>query len=78
MIESDDKLYSLGIAPTNYEYLKYDKTMDEEVDGLVNGVMYESMITLQSDAVDEVRSIYTIWDALGEIGGLIDMLRLLG
>ena len=36
------------------------------------------MISLYLDAVDEVRSIYTIWDALGEIGGLIDMLRLLG
>ena len=40
--------------------------------------MHEFLISLDMDAVDEVRSIFTVWDALGEIGGLIDMLRLLG
>ena len=39
-VESDDKLFSLGIAPTNHEYLTYEKALDEEFDGLVNGVMY--------------------------------------
>ena len=40
--------------------------------------MHEFLISLDMDAVDGVRSIFTVWDALGEIGGLIDMLRLLG
>ena len=35
------------------------------------------IISLEEDAILEVRSIYTIWDVLGDIGGLIDMLRLL-
>ena len=41
-------------------------------------MMQELIVSLDLDAVDEVRNIYTVWDALGDIGGLIDMLRLLG
>ena len=41
-------------------------------------MMHELIVSLDLDVVDEVRNIYTIWDALGDIGGLIDMLRLLG
>ena len=33
---------------------------------------------LSFDAVVETRQIYTIWDFLGDVGGLADMLKLLG
>ena len=29
------------------------------------------------DAVQTVRSVYTIWDVLGDVGGLIDMFKIL-
>ena len=29
------------------------------------------VVTLETDAVNEVRQIYTIWDVLGDIGGLL-------
>ena len=29
------------------------------------------------DAVQTVRNVYTIWDVLGDVGGLIDMFRIL-
>ena len=32
---------------------------------------------LSPDTKEHARSIYTIWDLLGDIGGLFDMLRLL-
>ena len=41
------------------------------------GRLKSIVINLEEDAILEVRSIYTIWDVLGDIGGLIDMLRLL-
>ena len=42
-----------------------------------HGVFNSIIISLEEDAILEVRTIYTIWDVLGDIGGLIDMLRLL-
>ena len=33
------------------------------------------ILTLEGDSIVHVRSIYTVWDVLGDIGGLIDMLR---
>ena len=41
-------------------------------------ILNEVNIGLEFDAIEEVRTIYTIWDVLGDIGGLIDMLVLLG
>ena len=35
------------------------------------------VVALETDAVREVRQIYTIWDVLGDIGGLSDMLQLI-
>ena len=35
------------------------------------------VITLDLDVIEQVRSIYTIWDVLGDIGGLVEMLRYL-
>ena len=43
-----------------------------------HGVFNSIIISLEEDAILEVRTIYTIWDVLGDIGGLIDMLVLLG
>ena len=41
------------------------------------GTLLNLIITLDQDAIEQVRSIYTIWDALGDIGGLVEMLRYL-
>ena len=38
----------------------------------------EYYIIIDPDAVEITRQVYTIWDALGDIGGLMDMLRLIG
>ena len=42
------------------------------------GHIMEYYITIDHDAIEMTRQVYTIWDALGDIGGLMDMLRLVG
>ena len=42
------------------------------------GYIMEYYITIDPDAIEITRQVYTIWDALGDIGGLMDMLRLIG
>ena len=32
---------------------------------------------MSTDAINTVRSVYTVWDVLGDIGGLIDMFKIL-
>ena len=41
------------------------------------GTLLDMIITLDLDAIEQVRSIYTIWDVLGDIGGLLEMLKYL-
>ena len=75
MVESDHRVRSLGIAPEKYEYLSIVQTLENE--SKATGSLSDIIITLDMDAVEIVRNVYTIWDALGDIGGLIDILRLL-
>ena len=76
LVESDHRVRSLGIAPEKYEYLSIVQTLENESKATVS--LSDIIITLDMDAVEIVRNVYTIWDALGDIGGLIDILRLLG
>ena len=64
--------------PSNYEYFKYTEGFEEELLENSSGILNELYITLNRNAIEQVRSVYTIWDVLGDIGGLIDMLYLLG
>ena len=52
--------------------------MDSDKFEEVYGMMKAFIVTLEPDAIREVRQIYTLWDALGDIGGLADMLQLIG
>ena len=79
-MESDDRLLNLGLMPSTYDYIKYDNLYEfgEEIEENYLDELIGLVITLDHDAIEEKRSIYTIWDVLGDIGGLIDMLYLLG
>ena len=79
-MESDDRLLNLGLMPSTYDYIKYNKPYEfgEEFEEDYLDELIGLVITLDHDAIEEKRSIYTIWDVLGDIGGLIDMLYLLG
>ena len=82
MLESDDKLLSLGVYPFESEFFSYRKiygferlAIDQYTEG--KGLMKIFLVVLETDAIREVRQIYTIWDVLGDIGGLADMLQLI-
>ena len=49
----------------------------EELFSEAKGYLVDFFIGLSEDAVQTVRSVYTIWDVLGDIGGLIDMFKIL-
>ena len=51
----------------------YEKTIWTDL-----GFIYQMHIGLELDAINKTRQIYTTWDVLGDVGGLMDMLRLLG
>ena len=42
------------------------------------GYLYQVHIGLELDAINKTWQIYTIWDVLGDVGGLMDMLRHIG
>ena len=74
IVYSDDDLGSLGIAGGEviefYEYIdKYEFTRNKNE--------FVLSVSLDNDVVEHYRSIYTFWDLLGDVGGLIDMLILL-
>ena len=47
-----------------------------EVDSPIND-FFQLRIYLSADLNEIKRSIYTIWDLLGDVGGLLEMLKLL-
>ena len=82
MLESDSKLLSLGLFPFEGDFISYKKI--HEFGGLewdqysqYAGLMKLFVVSLETDAVREVRQIYNIWDVLGDIGGLTDMLQII-
>ena len=76
-LESDDRLWSLGFMPLQKEFFKF-KSIYERTLHIDHGFLYQLHIGLELDAVNKTRQIYTIWDVLGDVGGLMDMLRLIG
>ena len=83
LLESDGRLLSLGLYPFEGEFINYKRIHGFERLGWdqypdLYGAVKMFIVTLETDAVNEVRQIYTIWDVLGDIGGLADMLELLG
>ena len=77
---------SLGLIPSRFEYFEFVQdyeethTINEENEYLFSGVkdhFVDFYISLDEDAVQTVRNVYTIWDVFGDIGGLIDMFKIL-
>ena len=75
-IQSEQKFESLGFGDADqykfYELVTYAEGTHDEGDGA-----YMISISLDDDILEHKRSIYTLWDMLGDIGGLFDMLKVL-
>ena len=72
-IRSEDTFKSLGFFVNKYSF--YDLIVHSEIQTetgpFVLGIRQDFSI------VEHARTIYTVWDLLGDIGGLFDMLKLL-
>ena len=50
-MESDDRLLSLGLMPSRYEYIKYTVGYEDEFDEWITGKLNELFVTLDYDAI---------------------------
>ena len=50
-MESDDRLLSLGLMPSKYEYIKYIGGYEDEFNEWITGKLNELFITLDYDAI---------------------------
>ena len=74
LVSSEENLLNLGFSENSYEYFQPERalTLDYTLKGF-----YEAMIIMNSNLHLHHRSIYTIWDFFGDVGGLFDMLKLI-
>ena len=73
-MSSDDRLYSLGFFQNQYDYVDVVEETSQTIDADSQSDLITYYLTLDKQGYMTVRTVYTIWDVLGEIGGLIDML----
>ena len=74
LIESEQDIFGLGISAEEYNFYQITKGISTTVNNGQNSYFYK----WSSETIDNHRAIYTFWDFLGDVGGLFDMLKLLG
>ena len=78
MIESNEKLIDLGFVDSSeyefYSIRQADRMYPTRVNNLVAGYQIQT----SADQVHNQRAIYTVLDFLGDVGGLLDGLKLIG
>ena len=72
-LESDDRLFSLGFKTHEDSFVSYYQA-EESTFTQNEGIILTAYVNLEEDALDISRQIYTVWDVLGDVGGLADML----
>ena len=65
---------SLGFRSNHYTYYN---TFQESTFEVMGGAEFLGIFQMDMDKVVHSRSIYTVWDFFGDVGGLFDMLKLL-
>ena len=72
MLESEETYDGSGFFPRENTFYQTQFVKMNHFDaGYIGGVF----ITLSSESVFHTRSIYSVLDYLGDVGGLLDMLR---
>ena len=72
-IYSQDRYTSLGFIEDHYVF--YD--VEDHLNTKIEERALKLLIMASNDVKENSRSIYTIWDLLGDVGGLYDMLKLI-
>ena len=75
-IKSEQQFYNLGFD-SGEEYQFYELVDNPEGSHNEGDGAYMISIALDGDIIEHKRSIYTLWDMLGDVGGLFDMMKIL-
>ena len=74
IIQSEQNIFGLGISSEEYNFYQINKGSSTTQKNGYNSYFYK----WNSETIENQRAIYTFWDFLGDVGGLFDMLKLLG
>ena len=72
-VESEQSMFGLGFRSTSYTYYSTEKGNLYESSGAEFLIGYQIGLDIRK----HTRAIYGVWDFLGDVGGLFDMLKLL-
>lgn len=72
-IESEQSMFGLGFSSQSYTYYSVEKG-DEGVSAPFQFVTIS--FKMSADRENHKRTIYGVWDFLGDVGGLFDMLKI--
>ena len=67
-------MFSLGFRQSDYSFYSVSKGLSTELD---YGSNLEFAFQISVDKVIHSRAIYSVWDFLGDVGGLFDMLKII-
>ena len=72
-ITSEETIMNLGFNEEEYTY--FEPKLYKEIKAVEDLTsLYEGLIAINLDTVKHNRSIYTFWDFLGDVGGLLGIL----
>ena len=75
-IESEQRFLGLGISSDDYKFISTEpEFLSSEV--FADDTVYSFNFAVSLDLVLHHRAIYSVWDFLGDVGGLFDMLKFL-
>ena len=73
LVSSEHKIFGLGLNNAEYSFFNL-----EQGETMARKSLYVHMVKWSSESQVYSRAIYTFWDLLGDVGGLFDMLKLIG
>ena len=77
VVESDEGWFGVGLKPA-FEKEYFELTETNTFPSMFEGSLLQYQIMMHPDVIKHTRSIYTILDFLGDVGGLSDALKILG
>ena len=70
-MESDDQYLSLGFQTKKSTFFSVERDSNEN-QPFIKNMIFSFMFSMNMDAITHNRSIYTLWDVFGDVGGLFD------
>ena len=76
LVTSEENILGLGFDDHNKRHTYYNPSIFQTIDVTVGeDVIYEARILMDMTVIEHSRWVYTMWDFLGDVGGLFEMLQ---